>query len=155
MNPSELYQRAYNLHYNDDDIDAALVIYQQIIDEFPTSQEARNAERQMQNIRNEPRKTNLKPMPADNPAEPEPLRIEKRYTALRSFASMYKGLAIFMGIVAAIGLIMSLAGDRPNGTLALVSIIFGTVGVITLLAISEGIRVFLDIEENTRRSALK
>lgn len=82
-----------------------------------------------------------------------------RYPALRSIANIYKALAYLIGAIAAVGIIMGLSYldnqfQRGFGiTLLLQSIIGGAVGFITLLAAAEIIKVFIDIEENTRKTA--
>ena len=81
-----------------------------------------------------------------------------RYPALIFIAKVYKGLAYLVGILAVIGIIVSLSYledqfQRGFGiTLLIQSIIGGAFGVITLLAASESIKVFIDIEENTRKT---
>jgi len=81
-----------------------------------------------------------------------------RYPALIFIAKVYKGLAYLVGIIAAVGIIVGLnylADERQRGvgiTLLIQSIIGGAFGVITLLAASETIKVFIDIEENTRKT---
>jgi len=82
-----------------------------------------------------------------------------RYPALIFIAKVYKGLAYLVGILAAVGIIVGLnylADQRQRGfgiTLLIQSIIGGAFGMITLLAASEAIKVFIDIEENTRKTA--
>ena len=81
-----------------------------------------------------------------------------RYPTLIFIAKVYKGLAYLVGILAVIGVIVSLSYlenqfQRGIGiTLLIQSIIGGALGVITLLAASESIKVFIDIEENTRKT---
>lgn len=50
MESSELYQAAYSLHYEKDDYDAAVAKYNEVIGQFPDSQEAGWAKTQLQNI---------------------------------------------------------------------------------------------------------
>jgi hypothetical protein len=79
----------------------------------------------------------------------------ERYPALRTIAMSYRILAWLVATVAAIGLWFALMNlDKDFGTLLLLSsIIGGAIGFITLLAASESIEVFIDIEKNTRRIA--
>jgi hypothetical protein len=79
-----------------------------------------------------------------------------RYLALRTIAGVYQILAFTVAIVATIGIVFALL-NLGAGTSALIllglSVLGGTVGVITFFAASESIKVFVDIEENTRRTA--
>ncbi|MCM1565128.1 MAG: hypothetical protein FNP40_10845 [Dehalobacter sp. 4CP] len=50
MNPSDIYQKAYHLHYEEGDYKEALKLYNQIISEFPSSQEATYSKSQIKNI---------------------------------------------------------------------------------------------------------
>jgi predicted nucleic acid-binding Zn-ribbon protein len=90
--------------------------------------------------------------------ETEAQREQLRYPALRVIAGIYRVLAWFVAILAAIGVFVGLTnleGYRASfGILLLLgSLIGGAIGFVTLLAASEGIKVFIDIEENTRVAA--
>jgi hypothetical protein len=78
-----------------------------------------------------------------------------KYPALRFISSMYKLLAFLIGIVAVVIGILSMSGFDANYPLGFGIILGGLIGLITMLAMSEGIKVFLDIEENTRKFAQK
>ena len=79
-----------------------------------------------------------------------------RYPALRTIAGFYQLLAFVVVILAVTGIVYALLNLRMgNGALIILglSILVGTIGAVTFFAVAEGIRVFLDIEENTRRAA--
>ena len=78
-----------------------------------------------------------------------------RYPALRIVAGIYRILAFLVGIAAIIVVVVGVRA-LDNGSegilLILGGILGGLIGVVTNLAAAEGIRVFLDIEENTRNT---
>lgn len=90
--------------------------------------------------------------------QPDPASPTGRYPALRVISSIYRILAVFTGIAAIIVVIIGVGrlDDRHSSSegllLILVGIGGGFFGVITSLAAAEAIRVFLDIEENTRNT---
>jgi hypothetical protein len=79
-----------------------------------------------------------------------------KYPALHTISAIYKILAIIIGIASFIGLFWGLSQldsqyTKGVGLITTVySLIVGFIAVITLLAISEGIKLFIDIEGNTR-----
>jgi hypothetical protein len=78
-----------------------------------------------------------------------------RYPALELIATVYRIMAGLVAVLAAIGLLAGLnrlKGDEFALGVALTSgsLVGGALVVVTLLAASEWIRVFIDIEENTR-----
>lgn len=88
-----------------------------------------------------------------------------KYPILRIISVVFKVLAVLAAIIGVINALMTLAVSAsmsgstfPNapqtGTFALyamvLSLVYGAVSAICFLAISEGILVFLDIEENSR-----
>ena len=78
-----------------------------------------------------------------------------RYAALRIVVGIYRILAFLVGIAAIIVIAIGIRSiDRGDeGILFIIGgILGGLVGVVTALAAAEGIRVFLDIEENTRNT---
>jgi len=79
----------------------------------------------------------------------------QRYPALRTIAGVYQVLAWLVAVVAGIGVLFALANFKEDLSkfILLFSIIGGAIGFITLLAASESIKVFIDIEENTRKVA--
>jgi len=83
----------------------------------------------------------------------EPKRIvEKKYPVLRTIAVIYSVFAWIIGIVAVIIAIYFYSQNQNMGlTIGLPSLVVGALIVIGLLAISEFIKVFIDIEENTRK----
>ncbi len=81
-----------------------------------------------------------------------------KYPALRTISGIYKVLAIIIGIGAMIALMVgfSLLGQgyrsKSTGTsLIISSLISGTIGVIAFLAISEILKLFIDLESNSRK----
>jgi hypothetical protein len=93
--------------------------------------------------------------PAHRTSEPR-FSPESKYPALTTLAKCYQSLAIICGAVAAVTALGGLAvvGSENFGSaliLVLVCIAWGLVSVITLLAISEGIRLMIDIEDVLRQ----
>ena len=80
-------------------------------------------------------------------SEVERYRPISKYPALRTFATAYQILGLAIGIVTLIAAIVSL---RQSALVAIVSIVIGLTAVLSFLALSEGIKVFVDIEHNTR-----
>ncbi len=79
--------------------------------------------------------------------------IVKRYPALRTIAGVYSVFAWIIGIVAVISAIYSFSQNEKMGLMiAVPSLVVGSLIILGLLAISESIKVFIDIEENTRKS---
>jgi len=88
------------------------------------------------------------------PSEPE-----KKYPALRIISGIYETLAWILGFgVALSGLIVAGTQKKVYGggitssgiIIAVVSIIVGALLLIGLLAVAEIIKLFIDVEENTR-----
>ena len=106
--------------------------------------------------------------------------MKKRYSALRTVASIMKGLGILVGIITGIlviiiclasvaggavfdslsrefgqssGLLGSLSGALMGVIASLIPIILGGSLALTLFAIGEAVNVQIDIEENTRSMA--
>ncbi|TEB12894.1 hypothetical protein Psfp_03632 [Pelotomaculum sp. FP] len=157
MNPSELYKQAYNLHYKEGKSEEALTLYNQILNEFPSSKEATYSKSQISNIEGNVQKPKEKQQGhqeterQDTELSEYQVLVEERYPTLRFIASMYKGLAILVGVI----VIITMFRSNDNIVLFFGSLVLGAIGVITLLAMSEGIRVFIDIEENTRKFTLQ
>jgi len=83
---------------------------------------------------------------------------ETKYPALRVISGIYKAIAIIVGIGALIALFYGLSQldggyrARATGTSIIISsLISGIIGVIAFLAISEIIKLFIDLEENSRK----
>jgi uncharacterized protein YneF (UPF0154 family) len=98
-----------------------------------------------------------------NPKSDESPTIQRRYPALRTIATIYKVIAYFCLIGGAVGVIIGIGiaaaksrelfGSYSEGICLLIvifSIIVGVSGFISSLAISENIKLFIDMEENTR-----
>lgn len=81
--------------------------------------------------------------------------MEQRYPTLRAISAFYKVLAWVVGAgLILLGLMESGTGRGESFIPFFVRGLQGLVAFTTLLAISEGIRVGIDIEENTRATAL-
>lgn len=79
--------------------------------------------------------------------------VTKRYPALRTIAGIYSVFAWIIGIVAVIIAIYSYSQNEKAGLIvAIPTIVVGALIVLGLLAASESIKVFIDIEENTRKT---
>ena len=82
--------------------------------------------------------------------------VNNKYPGLITLANLYKSLAIIVGIAAIIGFFYGLSLPSRYGMstfktiLIIVSLLVGTVGFINLLSIGEIIRLFIDVERNTR-----
>lgn len=70
---------------------------------------------------------------------------KQKYPALRTIASLYKILAAIT-LVAFIG-----GGFLVSGFNSVLMLLAGGIACLTLVAASEGIRVIIDIEANTRK----
>lgn len=77
-----------------------------------------------------------------------------RYPALRTIAGVYMVLAWIIGFVTIITTFYFLSEDRMK-IFGLVSLVIGSLLTLGLAAISESIKVFLDIEYNTRKASEK
>lgn len=78
-----------------------------------------------------------------------------KYPALRTISAVYKVFAWVIGIVTL--MIAMLTWDQGNMgiTISLISIVIGGLIVLGVLAVSESIKVFIDIEHNTRQKGIK
>jgi predicted Zn-ribbon and HTH transcriptional regulator len=84
--------------------------------------------------------------------------VQTKYPALRVIAVIFKVLAVLAGIAGLIGALVGLSqmfgningAPAAGGVIVLVSLLYGGLGCLYALAISEGINVFIDIEANTR-----
>ena len=76
-----------------------------------------------------------------------------RYPALRTIAGVYMVLAWIIGIATIITTIYMLVDDEL--VIGLVSLLVGGLLALGLAALSELIKVFLDIEYNTRKTSEK
>jgi Zn finger protein HypA/HybF involved in hydrogenase expression len=85
------------------------------------------------------------------------LVVQNKYPALQIISTIFKVLAVIAAIAGLIGALVGLGEMAGNtygataagGVIVLVSLLYGGLGCIYMLAISEGIRVFIDIEANT------
>jgi hypothetical protein len=83
-----------------------------------------------------------------------------RYGALRGIASLCTGLGVLALVLAGLGLLAGFVmmtvggGFLPGFGVIIVSVATGGFYYIVLRVVAEGISVFVDIEENTRHTAL-
>lgn len=77
-----------------------------------------------------------------------------RYPALRTFSIIYLVFAWIIG-VAAIFVTFYFLSEKDTQIYSLISLVFGGLLSLSLAAISESIKVFLDIEYNTRKVSNK
>lgn len=101
----------------------------------------KNLDNILQTRRTRPNKSN------DVPKETSNLR----YPALRTIAGFYGLLAWIVGFVT-IGFSLYFISDE-NYIGLVVGLLLGILTTLGLMAIAEGIKVFLDIEQNTRKSS--
>ncbi|HEY9170089.1 MAG TPA: hypothetical protein VIN72_11420 [Lutibacter sp.] len=78
-----------------------------------------------------------------------------KYPALRTISAVYKVFAWVIGIVTLMIAIMALDKGDMGITISLISIVIGGLIVLGVLAVSESIKVFIDIEHNTRQKGIK
>ena len=72
---------------------------------------------------------------------------------MRTIASVYSAVASIIGIIAVIAAFYTYSKNEGAGLMIpIMTVVFGALIVLGLLAASESIRVFVDIEENTRRT---
>ncbi|MBA2702909.1 MAG: hypothetical protein H0U60_03540 [Blastocatellia bacterium] len=69
-----------------------------------------------------------------------------KYPALRSIGTVYQ---IFAGVIALVTLV-AIVLFRQSGLVVIICLVTGLAAVISFLALAEGIKVFVDIEHNTR-----
>ena len=83
---------------------------------------------------------------------------ENRYPALRVISGIFKVLAVLAAVFGLIGALVGLVQMAGNaygaaaagGLIVLVSLLYGGLLCIYMFAVSEAIKVFVDIESNTR-----
>jgi hypothetical protein len=70
-----------------------------------------------------------------------------KYPALRAIATAYQIFALAIAVVTLIAIVITL---RQSGLIAIICLVAGLAAVISFLAVADGIKVFVDIEHNTR-----
>ena len=80
--------------------------------------------------------------------------VNRKYPALRFISDLYKILAWIIVVATAIVFFFGLSQEKLGILVAIGSIVIGGILVVTLLAIAEGIKLFIDIEHNTRLTAM-
>jgi hypothetical protein len=75
------------------------------------------------------------------------MKVVRSYPTLEFIAGLYKFLAV---IAAILGVIVAFIGRGPESFSGIVG---GAIGCVTFLAASEVLKLFINIEENTRRTA--
>ena len=81
--------------------------------------------------------------------------IEERYPALRMIAGIYRLLGCLIGAAGLIAFIAALQMEKADPILLVSALLGAPLLTLTAFAAAEGIGVFLDIEENTRRTLNK
>ncbi len=86
---------------------------------------------------------------------------EGKYPALRIISGIYKALAFIVGIAAFIAFFYGISlleqGYRAKATgisFIISSLVSGIIGVIAFLAISEILKLFIDLESNSRKQII-
>jgi hypothetical protein len=74
----------------------------------------------------------------------------RKYPALRVIAGLYQIIALVIALLALIGLLISLQQSASTPVIAVLCLVIGFIGVVSFLALSESIKVFIDVEHNTR-----
>jgi hypothetical protein len=74
----------------------------------------------------------------------------KKYPALRVIAGLYQIIAVVIALLALIGLLSSFQQTAGTPVTAILFLVIGFIGVVSFLALSESIKVFIDVEQNTR-----
>lgn len=77
--------------------------------------------------------------------------VHSAYPALRVIAALYRGMAVLIAIITIISVAQVLGQDASNSIFSTGSIVVELIGIVTLLALAEGIKVFIDLEHNSRR----
>ena len=83
--------------------------------------------------------------------------IKSKHLALSTISATYKIMAVLFGVAAFFGLFYGISMLNEYGVNQMgigfiaYSILGGSLGVVSLLAISEGIKLFIDVENNTFR----
>lgn len=82
--------------------------------------------------------------------------ITQRYPALKTIANVYQIFAVIVGLVAIVITFMLISQGGSGGIMiGLVALVIGALIVLGLLAVSESIKVLIDIEYNIRQAANK
>lgn len=74
----------------------------------------------------------------------------RKYPALRVIAGLYQIIALVIALLALIGLLISFQQSAGTPVIAILCLVIGFIGVVSFLAVSESIKVFIDVEHNTR-----
>jgi len=77
---------------------------------------------------------------------------EAKYPTLRTISLIYKVLAVINGLGALIAIIYGLL--KSEMIIITYSLVSGIIGVIAFLAISEIIKLFIDLEQNSRKQIM-
>lgn len=83
-------------------------------------------------------------------AEPARQIPARKYPALRVIAGLYQIIALLIAFLALIGFLLSFQQSASTSVIAILSLVVGLIGVVSFLALSESIKVFVDVEQNTR-----
>ena len=74
----------------------------------------------------------------------------RKYPALRVIAGLYQFIALVIAFLALVGLLLSFQQSASTPVITLLCLVVGFIGVVSFLALSESIKVFIDVEQNTR-----
>lgn len=74
----------------------------------------------------------------------------RKYPALRVIAGLYQILALVVALLALLGLLIGFQQSAGTPVVAVLCLVIGFIGVVSFLALSESIKVFIDVEHNTR-----
>ena len=165
MNASELYKKARSLQDSDKDFHKALEVYKLLIQQFPNSSEADYAKNHIDTIK---KQLVDQPETATSPAKPSKAQRESvfsapatmsksdmRFPVLRTLSGIYRGVGWIVTGLACLGTLVAIvrfADSKPiSGIYTFVSSIGGGLAGLTFVAIGEWTKVFLAIEENTRK----
>lgn len=74
----------------------------------------------------------------------------RKYPALRVIAGLYQMIAVVIALLALIALLISFQQSAGTPVIAVLCLVIGFIGVVSFLALSESIKVFIDVEHNTR-----
>ena len=76
--------------------------------------------------------------------------LTRKYPALRFIAALYQVIAVVIAVLTLLGLVVSFQQSASTPIITIVSLVVGLIGVVSFVALSESIKVFIDIEQNTR-----
>jgi hypothetical protein len=155
MDSKDLYNKAYNAHYDSGNIDEAGHLYRQVIDQFPKSEEAGYARTQLKNIATGPKiKVNTKDLLETVAATTEvTFNNQPQPTSSPNEIARWIGIVAYvqMGVGLLLGFILGNQGSDFSWVSALPWVVVGLVSGLMLLILSEIIRLLHEINERGKR----